>query len=165
MKMSKYVFLALIVLSINVYSQRLENHLGIGFGTLEKGFKNGSWLYYYSNNRKEIKYKVNYLNDTIIGEVLGYWENGGLKFSCRYEKGKINGTVCFYNLKGSLLIKAQFVDNILEGKLYEYYDSRRLKKELLFDKGKLNGLSSAFYDRSMNNILCCNRKITMHSFR
>jgi hypothetical protein len=162
MKEKSFLLVVLLFISyVSAYSQRLliatdTLVLEVGLGdnlTLEKG-KNGFWDYYYDNNPgSQLKFKAFFKDDTLNGELIGYWPNGIKKVNLNLIDGKKTGPAHYYDNRGNLKYKLNYKNDLLDGEVIEYYKNGRIKRNLKLQGGRLNGISKAFEDTPENRLI------------
>lgn len=95
------------------------NLLGTGV-TLENGDKNGDWIFFYSDGKKESEGA--FLNGLQTGLWKFYYPDGTIKQKGEFRNGKFNGTWLFYNEVGDLQKEEEYVSGRREGLSIEYDD-------------------------------------------
>lgn len=148
------LFILLLILSSNLYSQ---NKLD------DKGRKQGYWSKEYSNGNKI--YEGSFKDDYQEGMFTYYYEDGTIKAKTNFSnKGSIAETQTFYP-NSKLMSKGKYIDKKKHG-VWELYDEegRKIKNEE-YNKGVKQGtwkvwdkndilVESIQYDKDLRNGVC-----------
>ena len=114
--------------------------------------------YYRStrNNAKQGVYKkvdgqgklieeANFVNDTLHGLRIIYYEKGDTQIVENYQKGYFEGAYKAYYESGQLELLGHYVDNTMKGKWYRYYPTGELMEIVTFEGNEENGPFVEFY--------------------
>ena len=114
--------------------------------------------YYRStrNNAKQGIYKkvdkqgklieeANFVNDTLHGLRIIYYEKGDTQIVENYQSGYFDGPYKAYYEGGQLELLGYYVNNTMKGKWYRYYPTGELMEIVTFDANEENGPFVEFY--------------------
>lgn len=96
-------------------------------GLVSEGyFKNqkrhGKWIYYHKNS-DQVMMIENYVNDTLEGKKITYFDDGKIAEEAFYKNGKLNGQNKVYSENGTILNEFTYANNLLHGPV-KYYDAK-----------------------------------------
>jgi antitoxin component YwqK of YwqJK toxin-antitoxin module len=101
-----------------------HGHLGL-IENYKKGVLHGKRTVFYvpenlKDTTKRISQVCNYNNGAREGEFIEYFDNGVLKNTSKYEKGKCVGVALSYHPNGKLMLKDTYLNGAKEGWCYAY---------------------------------------------
>ena len=101
-----------------------HGHLGL-IENYKKGVLHGKRTVYYvpenlRDTTKRISQVASYTNGELDGEFIEYFDNGVLKHSSKYIKGRRVGISLNYHPNGKIMIKDTFLNGAKEGWCYAY---------------------------------------------
>jgi len=82
---------------------------------------------------------ANYLNDTLHGSRVLYFETGDTQIVERYEYGLFAGPYQTYYEGGSMELEGEYIANSMEGTWKRYYKDGQLMEEVGFQDNQENG--------------------------
>ena len=85
---------------------------------LKNGWKNGDWIYYYTNKNKQAEGK--YVNGKKHGKWIYYYDNKKIQQTGSYSNGKFNGNWKWYYKTGELLKDEYYLYGKPDGESIEY---------------------------------------------
>jgi antitoxin component YwqK of YwqJK toxin-antitoxin module len=104
---------------------------------LETKMKQGSYTTFYPSGT--ISSVSNYVNDTLEGKKVWYFENGKTETEENFIRGAYEGAFKAYFEDGSKLQEGQFKNNMPSGLWLTYYANGNLKEQVSLIEGKENG--------------------------
>ncbi len=121
------------------YSEYYRDKIKSAEGNYKKGYKTGTWKYYFATNGKlkqiekyEYENGISYLD----GEASFYYENGTLKEKDLYKKNKLDGESITYYSTGTIKDKFMYKNGIKHGKCIFYDTNGVVTKEEYYENGK-----------------------------
>ncbi len=113
------------------------------------GKKQGKWLVKYPNGN--IKMEGYFKNNTPVGTLKKYHENGLLKYEMIYDTKDTNSVqVTMYDASGELSAKGSYYAKKKNG-LWQYYgESNKVIMEESYNHGKLHGKSVVYWQTQEN---------------
>jgi antitoxin component YwqK of YwqJK toxin-antitoxin module len=109
--------------------------------------KQGTWIYFYDDNREQIKMKGAFANNKREGIWIKYYENGNRKNEVTYEGGKPKGPARFYYENGNIQEEGNWQVKFWVGEYRYYHENGVLSYEFLFDQeGKRTGEQNYYYE-------------------
>ncbi len=110
---------------------------------------------YFASNGK-VESICNFINDTIeIGTSRYYYENGNIKDSIEYNKGKKEGWQKSYYKNGTIESKIYFKNDLVDGKSYRYHENGKLKAETFWIRDKQYGDGYFYYSNGTLKLYNC----------
>ncbi len=112
----------------------------------EQGKKDGLWQAYYRTGA--VNRKVNYLKDSLDGDLISYYQDGTLKHERHFVNGKLQGPEKFYNQAGFITKNQKVTNDMLDGPFFYYYDQGEKYKQYsgIYNKGELNDTVFEYFD-------------------
>lgn len=89
--------------------------------------------------------EASYVNDTIHGIRIQYYEKGDTQIIETFDMGTFNGPFKAYYENGNLELLGHYDNNVMKGKWYKYYESGELEEIVTFDHNAENGPFVEFY--------------------
>ncbi|MCQ2608830.1 MAG: hypothetical protein MJ197_09115 [Bacteroidales bacterium] len=113
------------------------------------GKKQGKWLVKYPNGN--MKMEGYFKNNTPVGTLKKYHENGLLKYEMIYDAKDTNSVqVTMYDASGELSAKGAYYAKKKNG-LWQYFgDNNKVIMEESYNHGKLNGKSVVYWQNQEN---------------
>lgn len=91
----------------------------------------------YYNNTSLINTKLTKIDNLIHGNKIGFYRSGKLKYSEKYQYGKLDGRQFDWFESGQIRFISNYVNNRLHGPQYEYDEKGLVKNTTYYDHGKL----------------------------
>lgn len=109
------------------YYDSANNEREVLEGNLKGNSREGQWIAYYPQSGK-IKYRENYKNNKLHGEIINYSEDGMTTSELLFHDGQLNGiSKYYYDGTQSKWFEIEFVgDEMLQ--LKAYYPSGKIKR-------------------------------------
>ena len=107
------------------------------------GRKQGVWEKYYDNGNP--KYKANFKDDKLVGELTRFFENGTPSVKIVYDESGLNGDAKLYNEKGKLIAEGNYYKQVKDSLWTFYSDKGEKRASEEFIRGKKNGQTLIFY--------------------
>lgn len=107
------------------------------FMDLNTKMKQGAYTTFYPDGT--VSSVANYLNDTLEGQKLWYFENGKIEIEENFKKGNYHGVFKAYFEDGTILQEGAYEDNMPFGEWLSYYANGKLKERVTFANGYENG--------------------------
>lgn len=86
-----------------------------------------------------------YANGEELGEAVGYYDNGQLRFKYPLVRGEISGMGRIYFKNGSLCAEEHFLVGLRHGEYKEWFESGRQKHRREYVQGMLHGACAEWY--------------------
>ena len=138
-------------------SARVKSDIKIEEGNYVNGFKEGSWVKYYSDG-KTPKLNGNYVNNRPYGAYSRYYQNGKLKEQGNFSYNAFKGVYIRNHSNGKLAYKGSYNSSGKESGLVQYfYPNGQVELEYSMKDGKPTGtLKRYFSDGSLKEITTFN---------
>lgn len=104
---------------------------------LETKMKQGAYTTFYPSGA--ISSVANYLNDTLEGQKIWYYEDGKIEVEENYKRGLYHGVFKAYFEDGSILQEGYYDNNLPSGEWLTYYENGQLKERVTLSGGVENG--------------------------
>lgn len=104
---------------------------------LETKMKQGAYTTFYPSGA--MSSVANYLNDTLEGQKIWYFEDGKIEIEENYKKGLYHGVFKAYFEDGSILQEGYYDNNMPSGEWLTYYKNGQLKERVTLSGGVENG--------------------------
>lgn len=88
---------------------------------------------------------ANFVNDTLDGPRVIYYESGDTNIIEQYQMGKFQGLYRTYYEEGGLLQEGQYEDNVMVGDWVKYYSSGQLMERVAIKDNLENGPFVEYY--------------------
>lgn len=147
----KTVHLIIIIIAftqVNVYGQIYEIYKGDTINKINSQMqRNGNWVYFYSSNKKNIKYKGKYVNNKKEGLWITYYKDGTRKSELTYKKGETIGPARFYYPNSNVKEEGYWQSKSWVGPYKYYHENGNLAYEFIYNKnGKRTGKQYYYYE-------------------
>lgn len=110
-------------------------------GKYSKGNKNGKWTYYYENGK--VQQVGSYANGKYTGTWKWYYATGELLKEEFYIYGKLDGEAIEYTVLGEIISKGNYIDGLKEGEwIYRVGDQKFQGKYVMDTK---DGVWKSYY--------------------
>ena len=90
--------------------------------------------------------KATYVNDTLDGLRILFFENGDTATVEQYKMGKFEGPYSVFYENGQLELEGNYINNAMSGKWTRYYQSGKLMEEVNFENNEENGPFVEYYE-------------------
>jgi len=99
---------------------------------------------YYDSGMLEAEYE---LDDSgkLHGEVILYYEEGGIKEIKQLKNGIANGEAIGYHKNGKVAWRLNYIDGLKTGKYVKYYNNGNLKVTSNYENGLQDGITTFYY--------------------
>jgi antitoxin component YwqK of YwqJK toxin-antitoxin module len=105
----------------------------------------GPAYFYYEDGT--LLMECSYLNDSLDGKLVRYFETGRMKEMMFYHKNRPDSLYKLWNPQGQLLMECFYKDSLLDGNYRDYYTSGQVKSSGEYHAGEPIGLW-LFYDQN-----------------
>lgn len=102
-------------------------------------------VYQRFNDSGELIESATYVNDSLQGERVLYYNNGKPQYIENYNKGQFEGPFKAYHENGTLKLEGIYADNVMVGDWKAYYENGQLKEIVRFENNQENGPFIEYY--------------------
>ena len=110
----------------------------VQFTRRKTDFAREGW-YTVSNPAGQVIEAAQYLNDTLNGQRILFYDNGDTSVVENYQNGGFEGPYRRFYETGTLKQVGQYVDNLMEGFWQSYHENGQLKEKVQFHNNDENG--------------------------
>lgn len=142
-----FVFIT-VLLTSELKAQVYELYKGDTINVVDEQLrKQGRWIYFYDDARKQLKMTGKFENNKRVGVWIKYYQNGNRKNEVTYEDGKPKGPARFYYENGNIQEEGNWQVKFWVGEYRYYHENGVLSYEFLFDQeGKRTGEQNYYYE-------------------